>query len=83
LLHLQRYDEALQAFQKVEELAPGWFHVRYDIWLTQKLRNKELDHETFEILDLLENSDIASQKKIFVTTRFWPPCSKTFAQQVF
>jgi len=33
LLHLQRYADAADMYRRVEELAPGWFHCRADLWL--------------------------------------------------
>src|SRR5207248_10873000 len=37
LLHLKRYPEAIESYQTAEELAPGWFHVRANLWLAQQL----------------------------------------------
>src|SRR5262249_7354186 len=37
LLYLQRYGEAVECYETTEELAPGWFHCRADLWLAQQM----------------------------------------------
>lgn len=55
LLHLERYNEAVDCYEMTEELAPGWFHCRADLWLAQELAVGRLDHEMFTALISLED----------------------------
>ena len=48
LLHLRRYREAVDRFGVTEDLAPGWYHVRADRWLSERLATSAIDHAMFE-----------------------------------
>ncbi len=58
LLHLQRYADAVEAYEATEELAPGWFHCRADLWLARQLALGDIGHETFLALHLLEDGGL-------------------------
>lgn len=47
LLHLKRYAAAVESYDRCETLAPGWFHVRTDRWLAERLAGSQIDHDTF------------------------------------
>jgi tetratricopeptide (TPR) repeat protein len=55
LLALRRYAEAVEAYAATEELAPGWFHCRADLWLARELAAGRAGHATFEALRALED----------------------------
>jgi tetratricopeptide (TPR) repeat protein len=51
-----RYADAIAAFDRVEALAPGFFHVRTDRWIAQQLATGRLTQQTFRIARyLLDN----------------------------
>ena len=60
---LRRYEEAVAAYTKTEELAPGWFHCRADLWVAQQLAAGKLDHDTFEALRELEDGPASPEAK--------------------
>lgn len=64
LLHLERYTEAVECYESVEELAPGWFRCRADLWLAQELAMGRLDHEVFTSLLLLEDGPAQPAEKL-------------------
>src|SRR5207248_4529444 len=64
LLSLQRYAEAVEAYEATEALAPGWFHCRADLWLAQQLALGNLDHETFLALHVLEDGELPPEEKV-------------------
>lgn len=55
LTYLKRYAEALQHYEKAEQLGPGWYHARSDAWLTRELLEGRLSHEVWETLMALEH----------------------------
>jgi tetratricopeptide (TPR) repeat protein len=63
LLHLRRYDEAAAAYATAEELAPGYFHVRSDSWLAERLAAGELSHEAFLLLRHLFDGSAPAEEK--------------------
>lgn len=56
MIHLRRYREAVASYEKVESLAPGWFHCRADLAVARALTEGRLDHETFRALEELEGT---------------------------
>jgi len=64
LLHLQRYVDAVASYEATEELAPGWFHCRTDLWLAQQLVLGNLDHETLLPLHILEDGPMPPEEKV-------------------
>ncbi|AGA25100.1 hypothetical protein Sinac_0688 [Singulisphaera acidiphila DSM 18658] len=47
LLLLERHHQAVESYEAAEELAPGWFHCRSNLWLARQLALGELEHEAF------------------------------------
>lgn len=57
-LYLERYFDALEAYERTERLAPGWFHCRADAWLADEAAQGRLPHSVLLlILRLSEGSD--------------------------
>lgn len=59
LLELGAYRKAKEAFEEVEQLAPGWFRCRSDIWLAESLENGTISDEEFRLLRLLDDGSLA------------------------
>lgn len=57
LMHLRRYPEAVDAYGRVESLAPGWYHCRSEMWLARHLATGHITHETFLTLRELEDGN--------------------------
>jgi len=64
LLHLQRPVEAVESYQVTEELAPGWFHCRSDLWFAQQMVLSNIGHEVFLSLVALEDGPQPPAEKI-------------------
>jgi tetratricopeptide (TPR) repeat protein len=64
LLHLERYNEAVDCYEATEELAPGWFHCRADLWLAQELAVGRIDHDMFTALIALEDGSDPPAEKV-------------------
>jgi tetratricopeptide (TPR) repeat protein len=69
LLHLRRYGEAVESYQETEELAPGWFQCRADLWLAQELMLGKLEHQTFLALCLLQDGPQGPKEKVQLAQR--------------
>lgn len=63
LLHLQRYQEAIEATDRVEKLAPGWFHSRAQGWIARELAAGRVTHDTFLRLRELEDGEAPPEQK--------------------
>lgn len=61
LLEMGAYDQAIESFQNVERLAPGWFHCRTDLWLANSLADGTVSDEEFRLLRLLEDGGLPPQ----------------------
>ena len=55
LLHIERYGQAVEAYEATEERAPGWFSCRADLWLARQLALGRLDHRAFLAVRALED----------------------------
>ncbi|OAI55212.1 hypothetical protein AYO44_00435 [Planctomycetaceae bacterium SCGC AG-212-F19] len=64
LLHLERYNEAVDCYEATEDLAPGWFHCRADLWVAQELAMGRLEHEIFTALMALEDGSDPPTEKV-------------------
>jgi tetratricopeptide (TPR) repeat protein len=65
LLYSRRYAEAIEQYRSVEALAPGWYQVRTDLWLAERLFEGALPHEAFVALVSLEgSSDLAGKEAL-------------------
>lgn len=58
LLHLKKFKEAVAAFDKVEQLAPGWFSSRLDRWLADRLAAGRLSFDHWQALNKLEDGGL-------------------------
>jgi len=64
LLLLQRYPEAIEEYEKVNALAPGWFHIGSDLWVAQELLAGRLTHEAFFAAWAFENVAMEPGEKL-------------------
>ncbi|MBN9122202.1 MAG: tetratricopeptide repeat protein [Planctomycetes bacterium] len=69
LLHLGRYADAADGYRRVEELAPGWFHCRADLWVAEQLTLGRLDANDFAALSLLEDGPAPPDEKVTLAER--------------
>jgi tetratricopeptide (TPR) repeat protein len=63
---LRRYEEAVAAYSACEELAPGWFHCRADLWVAKQLAAGKIEHATFEALRELEDGPGTPEAKLLL-----------------
>ncbi len=64
LLHLDRYAEAVGRLELAERLAPGWFHVRSDLWMARELTAGRLSRGAFLAVRVAEDGDMPPEKKL-------------------
>ncbi len=69
LLHLERYADAVDTYRRVEELAPGWFHCRADLWVAEQLVLGRLNHVDFLGLYLLEDGSEPPAEKVKIAEK--------------
>jgi len=65
-LFLGRHAEAVESYEKTEELAPAWFHCRSDLWLAQQLRQGTLSQEIFLLWHSVEEGSQRPQEKLLL-----------------
>ena len=66
LLELGAHASAREAFEVVEQLAPGWFRCRTDRWLAESLENGTVSEDEFRLLRTLEDGGLDSSKAMQV-----------------
>jgi tetratricopeptide (TPR) repeat protein len=59
LMHLERAPQAVDAYDTVEKLAPGWFHSRGERWIASEIAAGRLEHAIFFVLRTEEMPDPA------------------------
>ncbi len=64
LLHLAKYAEALAAYDATEKLAPGWYQVRADRWLTEQLAKGRIDAELMKTIMVLVDRPMMPEEKL-------------------
>ncbi len=64
LLHMDRFEEAVRQLELAERLAPGWFHVRSDLWMARELAAGRLQRGTFLAARVAEDGAIPPEKKL-------------------
>ena len=69
LLHLERYAEAADAYRQVEELAPGWFQCRADLWLAEQLTLGKLPQEVFLGLHVLTDGAQSPEENVSLSRK--------------
>lgn len=65
-LYLKNYSVALSCFQETNRLAPGWFHVRSNIKLAEMMVAGLIEHDTFQILHIVEDGNLAPEQRVIV-----------------
>jgi tetratricopeptide (TPR) repeat protein len=68
-LHLGQYAAAADLYRRVEELAPGWFQCRADLWVAEQLVLGRLDDQDFAALHLLEDGPMPPGEKAALAER--------------
>lgn len=63
-LHLERSDEALEAFNKANELAPGWYDVNHMIWVAKSMQTAKFDLKIFQVLHVLNHGRLTPPQRI-------------------
>jgi tetratricopeptide (TPR) repeat protein len=63
-LHQEKPDEALEAFTKANELAPGWYDVNHMIWVAKAMIAGKFDLQIFQVLHVLEHGRLTAPQKI-------------------
>lgn len=58
LMEMGMYGSAREAFQRVEELAPGWFRCRSDKWLAEQLEKGAWPDEVLKVLRVLDDGGL-------------------------
>ena len=74
LLYLQRYAEAVESYETTEQLAPGWFHCRADLWLAQQLWLGQVPQEVFMICHALEDGPGSPLEKVRLARKGLAQC---------
>ena len=69
LLLLERHHQAVEAYEATEELAPGWFHCRSNLWLARRLALGDLEHEAFLALFTLMDGPGTPKEKYQLARR--------------
>lgn len=64
LLHLEQPADALEAFKKANELAPGWYDVNHMIWVAEAMQKKKLNLEIFQVFQVLDHGRLTPPQKI-------------------
>jgi tetratricopeptide (TPR) repeat protein len=64
LLEMGTYEQARNAFDEVERLAPGWFRCRSDRWLAASLEDGSVSDEEFRLLRVLEDGGLPPEQAI-------------------
>ncbi len=64
LMNLQRAAEAADEYAAAEELAPGWFHCRADLWLAREIALGRLEHRAFLALFVIEDGQFPPEQKV-------------------
>ncbi len=66
LMSLGQAADAAEEFQATEELAPGWFHCRADLWLARQIALGDLPPEVFVVLRALEDAPGTPEQKLSI-----------------
>lgn len=63
-LHQEKSEEALEAFSKANELAPGWYDVNHMLWVAKAMKDAKFDLQIFQVLYVLEHGRLTAPQKI-------------------
>lgn len=62
LIELGVYKKAIEAFEDVERLAPGWFRCRFDRWLADGLDRGTISSEEFLLIRTLDDGGLDAKQ---------------------
>src|SRR5262249_51741710 len=62
-VHLQRISDAVECYDRTEELAPGWFHCRSEGWLARQIAAGRYPLEVFVTLHTVEDGPLEPSVK--------------------
>ena len=74
LLYLGRYADAVQAYEAVEERAPGWFQCRSHAWLARQMHQGAVSQEVFQLWHVAEDGPLSPAQKLNVVERALQTC---------
>jgi tetratricopeptide (TPR) repeat protein len=63
LMDLGRAAEAIDEYARTEELAPGWFHCRSEMWLAQQIVVARYDVRAYQLLRAVEDGRLNAQAR--------------------
>jgi tetratricopeptide (TPR) repeat protein len=69
LLQLERAAEAVEEYRKTEELAPGWFNCRADLWLAEQIALGRLEYRAFLAVYAIEDGGLAPTENMRIADR--------------
>jgi tetratricopeptide (TPR) repeat protein len=69
LLHLDRAVEAVEEYERTEELAPAWFHCRSEGWLARQIVLGRYGQSTFLLLRAIEDGGLARRDRLSLLER--------------
>lgn len=69
LIELGAYGQATASFEEVERLAPGWYHVRSNLWWGRSLEEGTVDVEQFQVLRALEDGGLPADQALSIAQR--------------
>lgn len=69
LLELGAFAQAKNTFEEVEQLAPGWFRCRSDIWLAEALDKGTVTVEEFQLLRALDDGGLNPNEALAIAKK--------------
>jgi hypothetical protein len=69
LLHLDRAVEAVEEYERTEELAPAWFHCRSECWLARQIVLGRYGQDSFLLLRAVEDGGLAPRARLTMLER--------------
>lgn len=63
-LHQEKSDEAIEAFNKAQELAPGWYDVKHYLWVAKSMSEAKFDLHLFQVLYVLTHGRMTAPQRI-------------------
>ena len=69
LMMANRIPEAVDAYATAEEIAPGWYQVRSDLWLAQQIVAGSVPQEVFLLLLFVENEGVSARERLQIAQK--------------
>lgn len=63
-LHQEKFDEALEAFNKTQALAPGWYDVTHYLWVAKAMNSAKFDLHIFQVMYVLTHGRLTAPQRI-------------------